>query len=236
MWLLEITFPFLSPGIRGEVFSPQETLISPSPLNGHSFLLHFSQETHYWREINTPRLIFGKDEKRKRWPPKICLLWQLSNKLLISWVSMSRIRIDMICQNWDEENHILIILSEKKLSPYHHWQCCNTILQWLKVRCKFPSLHFLPLTALLIANWLLRHFSQIYFTFGAEQFLFLHLASLSSVFLSNVCAMVFYLPENYSSPCSICFWWPVHTPLAFMAQQFGSAQLAKHTHPFLFVF
>ena len=172
----------------------------------------------------------------KRWQPKICLLWQLSNKLLISWVSMSRIRIDMICQNWDEENHILIILSEKKLSPYHHWQCCNTILQWLKVRCKFPSLHFLPLTALLIANWLLRHFSQIYFTFAAEQFLFLHLASLSSLFLSNVCAMVFYLPENYSSPCSICFWWPVHTPLAFMAQQFGSDQLAKHTHPFLFVF
>ena len=112
----------------------------------------------------------------------------------------------------------------------------NTILQWLKVRCKFPSLHFLPLTALLIANWLLRHFSQIYFTFAAEQFLFLHLGSLSSLFLSNVCAMVFYLPENYSSPCSICFWWPVHTPLAFMAQQFGSAQLAKHTHPFLFVF
>ena len=147
---------------------------------------------------------------------------------------MSRIRIDMICQNWDEENPIWIILSEKKLSPYHHWQCCNTILQWLKVRCKFPSLHFLPLTALLIANWLLRHFSQIYFTFGAEQFLFLHLGSLSSLFLSNVCAMVFYLPENYSSPCSICFWWPVHTPLAFMAQQFGSDQLAK-THPFLVI-
>ena len=163
-------------------------------------------------------------------------MWQLSNKLLLSWLGMSRIRIDMICQNWGEENHILI--RKNVFFSYHLW-LCHSPMSRLKVKCNFPSLHFPLLTTLLIANWLLRHFSQIYFTAAAEKLLFSTSCFLGSFFFfqllwTNVCAMVFYLPENYSSPCSICFWWPVHTPLAFMAQQFGSDQLAK-TPPSLLI-
>ena len=38
-----------------------------------------------------------------------------------------------------------------------------------------------------------------------------------SVGRNAVCAILFYVPENYSSPCPICRRWPEHTPLHYAA-------------------
>ena len=76
------------------------------------------------------------------------------------------------------------------------------------------------LTTLVIANSLLRHFPRCISLVGP---LLNFTCSISSKFVfllvgrSAVCAMVFYVPENYSSPCPICRRWPEHTPLHYAA-------------------
>ena len=59
----KITFPFLSPGIRAEVFSPQETLISARPLNSHSPATLFPRNPLLKRDKYSSPNFRKKDEK-----------------------------------------------------------------------------------------------------------------------------------------------------------------------------